>query len=89
KKVEFDTEVYKLTNQPAPFDFIVDMLPDRDGLKYLNPVAKVFYYVKKQEFDYQLDYSKEQIEQDAKAEQERLQKQAEERAKQEGIEIEK
>ncbi|MGE3822654.1 MAG: hypothetical protein AB7G44_00385 [Bacteroidia bacterium] len=58
KKVEFDTEVYKLTNQPAPFDFIVDMLPDRDGLKYLNPVAKVYYYVKKQEFDYQLDYSK-------------------------------
>ncbi|MCG3164753.1 MAG: hypothetical protein POELPBGB_00512 [Bacteroidia bacterium] len=89
KKVEFDTEVYQLTNQPAPFDFIVDMVPDRDGLKYLNPVAKVFYYAKKKEFDYQLDYSKEQMEQDAKAEQEKLKKEAEERAKQEGKEIEK
>jgi hypothetical protein len=74
KKVSFDTEVYSLTNQPAPFDFIVDMIPDRDGLGYINPVANVFYYAKKKEFDYQLDYSKEELEEEAKLERERLEK---------------
>ncbi|MGE3825824.1 MAG: hypothetical protein AB7G44_16495, partial [Bacteroidia bacterium] len=74
KKVSFDTEVYQLTNQPAPFDFIVDLVPDRDGLGYLNPVANVFYYAKKKEFDYQLDYSKEELEEEAKLERERLEK---------------
>ncbi|MCG3166906.1 MAG: hypothetical protein POELPBGB_02689 [Bacteroidia bacterium] len=74
KKVTFDTEVYGLTNQPAPFDFIVDLVPDRDGLGYINPVANVFYYAKKQEFDYQLDYSKEELEEEAKLERERLEK---------------
>jgi hypothetical protein len=74
KKVTFDTEVYQLTNQPAPFDFIVDLVPDRDGLGYINPVANVFYYAKKQEFDYQLDYSKEELEEEAKLERERIEK---------------
>lgn len=74
KKVSFDTEVYGLTTQPAPFDFIVDLVPDRDGLGYLNPVANVFYYAKKKEFDYQLDYSKEELEEEAKLERERLEK---------------
>jgi len=74
KKVSFDTEVYQLTTQPAPFDFIVDLVPDRDGLGYLNPVANVFYYAKKKEFDYQLDYSKEELEEEAKLERERLEK---------------
>lgn len=74
KKVTFDTEVYELTNQPAPFDFEVDMVPDRDGLGYLKPVAEVFYYAKRKEFDYRLDYSKEEMEEEARLERERLEK---------------
>lgn len=74
KKVTFDTEVYALTNQPEPFGFIVDLVPDRDGLGYINPVANVFYYAKKKAFDYQLDYSKEELEEEAKLERERLEK---------------
>lgn len=74
KKVTFDTEVYALTNQPEPFDFIVDLVPDRDGLGYINPVANVFYYARKKQFDYQLDYSKEELEEEAKLERERLEK---------------
>ena len=74
KKVTFDTEVYALTTQPEPFDFIVDLVPDRDGLGYINPVANVFYYARKKQFDYQLDYSKEELEEEAKLERERLEK---------------
>jgi len=74
KKVSFDTDVYQLTNTPEPFDFIVDLVPDRDGLGYLKPVANVFYQVRKKAFDYELDYTKEEQEEEAKLERERIEK---------------
>ena len=74
KKVTFDTDVMQLTTVPEPFDFIVDLVPDRDGLGYLKPVANVFFQRKKEAFDYMLDYSKEEQEEEAKLEQERIEK---------------
>jgi len=88
KKIVFDTDVMQLTNTPAPFEFIVDMVRDREGLGYLKPMATVLYQRKSMSFDYQLDYSKEEQEKDAKSKQERIEKlelqrkAAEEKAKQ-------
>ncbi|MCF8461821.1 MAG: hypothetical protein K9G46_13940 [Flavobacteriales bacterium] len=67
KKIDFDTDVTKareeFTNVPI-FSFEVDMVQDLDGLAYARSVASVFYQIKRNEFDYQLDYSKEEMEEE-------------------------
>ncbi|MBP9839223.1 MAG: hypothetical protein KBC84_11005, partial [Proteobacteria bacterium] len=67
KKIDFDTDVTKareeFTNVPT-FSFEVDMVQDLDGLAYARSVASVFYQIKRNEFDYQLDYSKEEMEEE-------------------------
>lgn len=71
KKVTFDTDVYEEGNKKHEFAFIVDMVPD-DGFAYLGPVANVFFHTKKHEFDYELDYSKEEQDEWERQERERL-----------------
>ena len=79
KKIDFDTDVTlareQYTKVPT-FSFEVDMVPDLDGLDFAGSVASVFYQIKRNEFDYQLDYSKEEME-----EEERLLREAEEKRK--------
>jgi hypothetical protein len=77
KKVDFDTDVRLSRNQyskVATFEFRVDMVQDLDGLDFAGSVASVFYQIKLNEFDYQLDYSKEEME-----EEERLLREQEEK----------
>lgn len=71
KKVTFDTDVYEEGNKKHDFEFIIDMVPD-DGFAYLGPVANVFFHTKKHEFDYELDYSKEEQDEWERQERERL-----------------
>ncbi len=62
KKLAFNTDVFNSTTTTVPhFDLIVDMLPNRDGLGYLKPVASVFYNVAKKKFDFTTDLTKEEI----------------------------
>ena len=67
KKIDFDTDVTmareQYTSVPT-FSFVVDMVQDLDGLAYAGSVASVFYQIKRNEFDYQLDYSKEEMEEE-------------------------
>lgn len=77
KKIDFDTDVTLARSQHTKvpiFSFEVDMVPDLDGLDFSQSVASVFYQIKRNEFDYQLDYSKEEME-----EEERLLREEEER----------
>lgn len=71
KKVTFDTDVYEEGNKKHEFEFIIDMVPD-DGFAFLGPVANVFFHTKKHEFDYELDYSKEEQDEWERQERERL-----------------
>ncbi len=80
KKVDFDTDVTlareNYTTVPK-FEFAVDMVKDLDGLAFVRAVASVFYHLKTNTFNYQLDYSKEEMEDEEKElrlkqEQERL-----------------
>lgn len=77
KRVDFDTDVKmarpQYTKVPT-FSFRVDMVKDLDGLAFRGSVASVFYQIKKNEFDYELDYSKEELE-----EEERLLREQEEK----------
>lgn len=82
KKVDFDTDVKlareNYTSVPK-FEFEVDMVKDLDGLAFVRSVASVFYHIKSNTFNYQLDYSKEEMEDEEKElrmklEQERLAK---------------
>ena len=67
KKIDFDTDVTmaRENNTSVPtFSFEVDMVQDLDGLDFAGSVASVFYQIKRNEFDYQLDYSKEEMEEE-------------------------
>jgi hypothetical protein len=77
KKVDFDTDVTlarkQYTSVPK-FEFEVDMVQDLDGLAFAKAVASVFYQIKQNRFDYQLDYSKEEMEDEERELRERLEK---------------
>lgn len=65
KKVDIDTDVSLAREQHSSvpkFEFEVDMVKDLDGLAFVKSVASVFYQIKTNKFDYQLDYSKEEME---------------------------
>lgn len=65
KKVDFDTDVSSARSQYTSvpeFEFEVDMVKDLDGLAFAGSVASVFYQIKTNRFDYELDYSKEEME---------------------------
>ena len=90
KKIDFDTDVTlareKHTEVPL-FEFRVDMVKDLDGLAFVGSVASVFYQIKTNTFNYELDYSKEEMEDEERAlrekqEKERLAKLAYEKKKQ-------
>lgn len=79
KKVDFDTDVTLAREQYTTvpkFEFEVDMVKDLDGLEFVGSVAKVFYQIKQNKFDYELDYSKEEME-----DEERERREQEERAR--------
>lgn len=64
KMVDIDTDVRMAREQYSSvplFEFEVDMVPD-DGLPFSGSVASVFYQIKSNRFDYLLDYSKEEME---------------------------
>lgn len=67
KKVDIDTDVRlarpEHTKVPQ-FEFEVEMVKDLDGLAYKSSVAKVFYHIKRNELDYELDYTKEEMEEE-------------------------
>jgi len=77
KGIDVDTDVRlarpQYTKVPN-FEFRVDMVKDIDGLSFKKSVASVFYQIKRNSFDYELDYSKEEME-----EEERLIREQEER----------
>lgn len=77
KKVDFDTDVTMAREQYTKvpkFEFEVDMVKDLDGLDFVGSVASVFYQIKTNEFDYQLDYSKEEMEDEERELRERKEK---------------
>jgi hypothetical protein len=62
KKIAFNTEVPADISMVWDFDFIVELFQDQSGLDkaiFINPVAKVQYSERYNEFDYDLDYSME------------------------------
>lgn len=67
KRIDFDTDVTlsrsNYTTVPK-FEFRVDMVKDLDGLAFIGSVASVFYQIKQNKFDYELDYSKEEMEEE-------------------------
>jgi len=77
KKIDFDTDVAmareEFSNVPT-FSFEVVMVQDLDGLAYARSVASVFYQIKRNEFDYQLDYSKEEMEEEERLIREQIEK---------------
>lgn len=73
KQVTFDTDVYDEGDKKHEFAFQIIMVPD-DGVQYTGPVANVFYHTKKGEFDYELDYSKEEQDEWERLEKERLER---------------
>lgn len=79
KKVDFDTDVRLAREQYTKvpkFEFRVDMVRDLDGLPFVGSVAHVFYQIKNNTFNYQLDYTKEELENE---EIERLEKERKQR----------
>lgn len=90
KMVDIDTDVRSAREQYTSvplFEFRVDMVPDVDGVPFVGSVASVFYQIKQNKFDYQLDYSKEEMEDEErelreKKEKERLARLAYEKKKQ-------
>jgi hypothetical protein len=79
KGIDIDTDVRlarpQYTKVP-PFEFKVDMVKDLDGLAFKKSVANVFYQIRRNAFDYELDYSKEEME-----EEERMLREQEEKRK--------
>jgi len=67
KRIDFDTDVLlarsEYTKIPK-FEFEVHMVKDLDGLAFSGSVANVFYQIKQNKFDYELDYSKEEMEEE-------------------------
>jgi hypothetical protein len=62
KKIEFNTEVPAEFMAVWDFDFIVELFQDQSGLDkaiFSNPVAKIQYSRRHNEFDYDLDYTME------------------------------
>lgn len=79
KGIDVDTDVRLARSyytKVPPFEFKVDMVKDVDGLAFKKSVANVFYQIKRNAFDYELDYSKEEME-----EEERLLREQEEKRK--------
>lgn len=79
KGIDVDTDVRLARPQHTkvpPFEFKVDMVKDLDGLAFKKSVANVFYQIRRNAFDYELDYSKEEME-----EEERLLREQEEKRK--------
>jgi hypothetical protein len=77
KGIDIDTDVRmaRPENTKVPlFEFKVDMVKDLDGLAFRKSVAKVFYQIKRNIFEYELDYTKEEME-----EEERLLREQEEK----------
>ena len=77
KGIDIDTDVRmaRPDNTKVPlFEFKVDMVKDLDGLAFRKSVAKVFYQIKRNIFEYELDYTKEEME-----EEERLLREQEEK----------
>ncbi|MDP6909211.1 MAG: hypothetical protein QF371_06885 [Flavobacteriales bacterium] len=77
KKVDFDTDVAMARTQHTKvplFEFEVDMVKDLDGLPFIGSVASVFYQISQNVFDYQLDYSKEEMEEEERLLREREEK---------------
>lgn len=76
KMVDIDTDVRmareQYSNVPL-FEFEIDMVPD-DGLPFSGSVASVFYQIKSNKFDYLLDYSKEEMEDEERELRERREK---------------
>ncbi|MFT4544478.1 MAG: hypothetical protein ACI9EQ_000936 [Bacteroidia bacterium] len=65
KKIDFDTDVTlarKQHTKVAKFEFELDMVKDLDGLPFVGAVAHVFYQIKSNTFNYQLDYTKDELE---------------------------
>ncbi|MFT6027890.1 MAG: flagellar biosynthesis GTPase FlhF, partial [Bacteroidia bacterium] len=62
KKIEFNTDVPDDFMLVLEFDFIVELFQDQSGLNkaiFSNPVAKIQYSKRHNEFDYDLDYTME------------------------------
>lgn len=79
KKVDFDTDVRLARPQHTKvpkFEFEVFLVKDLDGLPFIGAVAHVFYQIKSNTFNYQLDYTKEELEDE---ERERLEKERKQR----------
>ncbi len=77
KKVDIDTDVTLAREQHTSvpkFEFEVDMVKDLDGLGFVGSVANVFYQLKTNKFDYELDYSKEEMEDEERERRERKEK---------------
>ncbi len=103
KKIEFNTAIPAEVSMVWDFDFIVELFQDQSGLNkaiFTNPVAKVQYSERHNEFDYDLDYSMEFQKQEEKVfeeleklkeekdlEAERLRKEAERLAKEEAKQL--
>ena len=74
KKIDIDTDVTLAREQHTSvpkFEFEVDMVKDLDGLGFSGSVANVFYQLKTNKFDYELDYSKEEMEDEERERRER------------------
>ncbi|MCB0755029.1 MAG: hypothetical protein KDB98_05510, partial [Flavobacteriales bacterium] len=99
KKIEFNTTVPVEMSMVWEFDFIVELFQDQSGLDkaiFLNPVAKVHYNRRFNEFDYDLDYTMqfqkqeeevfkklEELNEEKYLEEEQARKEAEQKAKEE------
>ena len=62
KKIEFNTTLPPEVSTTFDFEFIVELFQDQSGLNkaiFANPVAKVHYNKRYNEFDYDLDYTME------------------------------
>ncbi len=78
KGIDVDTDVRlarpQFTKVPT-FEFRVDMVKDKDGLAFKKSVANVFYQIKRNAFDYELDYTKEEMEEEERLIREQEEKQ--------------
>ncbi|MGB0917988.1 MAG: hypothetical protein ACPGU4_10385, partial [Flavobacteriales bacterium] len=103
KKISFNTEVPAEFMSVWDFDFIVELFKDQSGLNkaiFSNPVAKIQYSRRHNEFDYDLDYTMEfqkqeeevfaeleKLNEEKYLEEERLRKEAEKLAKSQAKEL--
>jgi uncharacterized protein YaiE (UPF0345 family) len=78
KGIDVDTDVRLARPQYSKvpiFEFRVDMVKDKDGLAFKKSVANVFYQLKRNAFDYELDYTKEEMEEEERLIREQEEKQ--------------